>query len=124
MTLIQEDRKERKKIRHNINEIMKQSCEDCPLVKGMSQNIRYVYCGTECAVGQKLQGLGNQLLTLEDEKAEWTEEEDYYMVHHFSTQSKNHLAKKLGKSPDQVLQRYKFLSNRSEMTRGQKLYDF
>lgn len=123
MTLAAE-RKERKKIRLTISSKLEESCTDCPIAKSKSANQRYIHCGTKCEVGQKLKSLGELLITTESDESLWSAEEDFYLVKNYSFYTPKHLAKKLGKTMEDVRNRYKYLITTAETKRGGAHNDF
>ena len=118
MNAIQSEKKNKQKIRLTISQTLEQSCEDCPIAKGKSAKSRYKYCGTECPIGQKLKGLGQELTALQEVKTEWTIEEDFYLVKNYPFYTTLQLAEKLEKPFEEIRMRFKYLIAKAETTTG------
>lgn len=123
MTVTATERKERKKIRLTICRTIEQSCEDCPIAKSKSANSRYHHCGTKCPVGQKLQSLGEQLITKESPQGHWTEEEDFYLVKNYPFYTTRDLAIRLDRSMEDIRGRFKYLVAIAETSSGSSHHD-
>lgn len=124
------DRKEKRRIRSQINNILDSECRGCEY-NGKNQNR---VCNKECPVGIKMQEISQVLF--QDKKKQtsifdtafdlndytrrpWTIEEDYYLINHADLYSTLHLAQKFGRTPAAVQNRLNILRKqqmKSEVT--------
>jgi hypothetical protein len=104
----------RRSIHIQIGNILDKECKGCKFRERGSYKSEFQrYCSKECPVGQELQRLSNELL-LDEGKAQWSEEQDFYLVNHLKKYSVHHLAIRLNRSHEAVKQRINYLSNVKE----------
>ncbi|MGG3965000.1 hypothetical protein [Heyndrickxia faecalis] len=98
-------RKEKREIRLEICHHMDLYCKSCQIRGNKKINHNTIYCRKNCLVGALLQDLAFKLI--EDEKqldyslaktGTWTEEEDFYLIHHASLYDDEHLARRLSRT--------------------------
>jgi hypothetical protein len=99
-------REEKKLIRLQIIGLLDQ-CQGCP--NRYTTNASIHICPS-CPIGQRMQELGKKLdqnkTIFDGEKRRgWTEEEDFYLIHHYGVLPVDRIAKRLGRTEYAVRKR-------------------
>lgn len=123
------DRKEKRMLRKQINDIIDSECKNCQH-NGNSNNF---ICKNECPVGSQMQELSKELFL--DKKVQpsiefvakkleyytrrpWSTEEDFYLLHHARHFSCEHLANKFYRTPSAIQQRINLLKKKQKKADG------
>jgi hypothetical protein len=99
-------REEKKLIRLQIISLLEQ-CQGC---KFRSVTNAGIHVCPACPIGQQMQELGKKLdqskTIFDGEKRRgWTEEEDFYLLHHYGIAPVERIAERLGRTPMAVIRR-------------------
>jgi hypothetical protein len=111
-------RDEKKSIRLQLIELL-DSCDGCQYRYVMNVGVKIC---PSCAIGQRIQRIGKQLGQDEifydgPERRSWTEEEDFYLIHHYGVLPVDRIAKRLGRTTKAVIRRA-FVLKKGEMVRA------
>jgi hypothetical protein len=106
------DRKQKKDILLNITQLLDQKCAKCEYKYGKGSPS---YCKENCSVFEELNNLSSKLINDEHPKKQevikkkhgfktgrWSNEDEFYLIHHAGLFSYEHLAKKLNRYPKDV----------------------
>jgi hypothetical protein len=99
-------REEKKMIRLQITKLLNQ-CQGCQYRSKENACVRIC---PSCPVGQRMQELGKKLdqskTIFDGEKRRgWTEEEDFYLLHHYGIAPVERIAERLGRTKGAVIRR-------------------
>ncbi|WP_458412753.1 zinc-finger domain-containing protein [Schinkia sp. CFF1] len=115
------DKQKEKKVRDKIIRILDGNCTNC--FTKLNNNKLYgsikahKYCIETCEVGKKLQQLGE--LIGKEKNPLWSKDEVQYLLNHYQLYSIDHLAKRLGRTPEAVeIKLKRYLSRRKNKNAG------
>jgi hypothetical protein len=100
-------RQEKKMIRMQIHNLLEENCQKCQHRYKTNACVRIC---PSCQTGRRIRRLGRKLeqnkkVINGKKRRSWTEEEDFYLIHHYSIVPVKRIAERLGRTPMAVIRR-------------------